>query len=108
VTGRRKETELASRLAELGIAADELAAMIDRDPDEVAGWVDGAAEPDADARVLLRIVTDPERSHAAQLGAQRVRDTYVRDMRGDAATLAEIETPGDGAGYQGETGGAPV
>lgn len=98
-------TELAARLAALDIDAAEVAAIIRRPVDEVEAWVAGDAEADAEARILLRIFMDPDRAHAAQLAAERVRSSYIRDMRGEAATLAGIESPGHGTGYQGETGG---
>ncbi len=98
---------LAARLGALGIEPDELAAIIRRPADEVAAWVTGDAEPDGEAKVLLRLVMDPERSHAAALAVQRVRESYTRDMRGEAATLAGIETPNYGSGHQGATGGRP-
>ena len=104
----RKETELAARLAELDITPAELATIIRRPADEVAAWVAGDAEPDGEAKILLRIVTDPERAHAAALAVQRVRDGFTRDMRGDAATLAGITAvPANGAGHHGPTGGRP-
>lgn len=98
---------LAERLAVLGIEAAELAAIVKRPADEVEGWVSGDSEPDAEARVLLRLVMDPERAHAAALAVQRVRDSWTADLRGDGVAYAGIETPGYGSGHQGETGGRP-
>jgi DNA-binding transcriptional regulator YiaG len=100
-------TALADRLAVLGIEAAEVAAIIRRPAEEVEQWVSGDAEPDAAARILLRLFMDPERSHAAQLAAERVRHTYTRDLRGEAAEHAGIEAPAYGGGHTGETGGRP-
>lgn len=97
-------TELAARLAELEIAAAELAAIIRRPVEQVEAWVAGDAEPDADARVLMRVLSD---DHRAALAVQRVRDGWTANLQGDAATFAGIETPGNGSGYQGATGGRP-
>jgi hypothetical protein len=89
-----KSSALADRLAELGgIEAGELALIVKRDPAEVSAWIDGSAEPDAAARVLLRIVFDPEREHAVNLAVERVRNTHTRDLRGDGMTYAGIDPP---------------
>lgn len=96
---------LAARLDALGIEAGELAAIIRRPVDEVAAWVAGDAEPDAEARVLLRVLSD---DHIATLAVQRVRDRWTADLRGDGAAYAGIEgAPPYGGGHTGETGGRP-
>jgi hypothetical protein len=100
-----KSTALADRLATLGIAPDELAAMIRRPVDEVEAWVAGDVDPDGEARVLLRVLAD---DHRAALAVQRVRDGWTADLRGDGAAYAGIEgVPPYGGGHTGETGGRP-
>ena len=87
---RRKETELAARLDVLGIEPDELAAILrDRYPVElVEQWIAGTASPDAEAKVYLRLIFDPEREHAAQLAAEKVRKTFHRTYAdGDRGAL---------------------
>jgi hypothetical protein len=101
-------TALADRLAALGgVTGAELAAIVRRPVAEVETWIAGDAEPDGEAKILLRLVMDPARAHAAALAVQRVRGSFTRDMRGEAATLADIEPPPYGGGHAGSTGGHP-
>jgi hypothetical protein len=94
-----------ARLVSLGIYSAELAQIIGCDASLIDRWREGRGAPDADARVLLRVLSD---DHRAALAVQRVRDGFTRDMRGDAAKLAGIEAvPPDGSGHHGTTGGRP-
>jgi hypothetical protein len=102
------QPSLAQRLSELNITPDELAAIIDRTAEEVETWVSGDAEPDGEAKILLRLITDPERTHAATLAAERIRGRWEQSLKGDARTYAELERqPAFGSGFHGATGGRP-
>ncbi len=103
----RKATALTARIAELGITSDELAAILRRDPAEVEEWVTGDADPDAEARVLLRLVMDPERTHAAQLAAERIRSKRTQGWGGED-WQSDGKRPSYGSGHTGATGGQPV
>lgn len=100
----RKETELADRLAALGISAAELAAIVRRPVAEVETWIEGDAEPDAEARILLRVL---DQDHVAELAAERVRHMRTMPLRGgDDWQTAGIDRP-YGGGHAGTTGGQP-
>jgi hypothetical protein len=99
-------TDLAARLNVLGISIEELVAIL-RDrytPAEIEAWIDGKADPDPEAKVLLRIVTDPAREHAARLAVARIRGRQTRDLRGDGATRSGIETVPYGTAHTGTDG----
>jgi hypothetical protein len=99
---------LAARLGVLDIDAAEVAAIVRRPVEDVEAWIAGDAEPDAEARVLLRLFMDPERTHAAQLAAERVRNSYTDNLAGDGVAYAGIEgVPAYGGGHTGATGGRP-
>lgn len=88
----RKETELAVRLDALGIAAAELAATVRRPVEDVEAWVAGAAEPDAEAKVLLRILDDDA---DALRRVEQLRRAFRRTWEGDhAAQDTATETVG--------------
>jgi hypothetical protein len=97
------KSALAQRLAELGdVSAAELAAILRRDEAEVAAWIDGAAEPDPDARVLLRVL---DQDVPAALAVERVRSMRVMPLkRGDDWQTADVERPYAG-GYSGPDAG---
>jgi len=95
---------LAERLETLGISAPELAVIVRRTVEDVEALIEGA-EPDAETRILLRLVMDPERAHAAKLAAERVRSMRTLPLRqGEDWQTAGIEPP-YGSGHQGATGG---
>ena len=100
----RKATALAARLDALGITADEASQIVKRDPAEVASWVEGTAEPDGEGRILLRLFMDVERTHAAQLAAERIRSKRTQSLHGDDWQTEGIDRP-YGSGHQGTTGG---
>lgn len=96
------------RLVSLGIYSDELAQIIGRDAALIEKWREGRAKPDAEARVLLRVLDD---DHRATLAVQRVRDGVVRDWRSDGARapagFAAVPPYGGGGEHTGTTGGRP-
>lgn len=95
----------SARLTSLGIYSDELAQIIGVSAATIDRWREGRGKPNAEARVLLRVLDD---DHRATLAVERVRHGFTRDMRGDAATLAGVEAvPPDGSGHHGTTGGRP-
>lgn len=102
----RKETELSARLVALNITPAELAAIITRPVDDVAAWVAGDAEPDPEAKILLRLVIDPARTLAAELAAEYVRSKQTVPLGGEDWQSAEVERP-YGGGFTGTTGGRP-
>jgi hypothetical protein len=98
-------TPLADRLAELGgVAPAELAAIIRRPVEQVESWIDGSAEPDGEARILLRVLDD---SHTAALAVARIRGRQTRDLRGDGMLKSGIEAIPHPGGFTGTTGGPP-
>jgi hypothetical protein len=100
----RKETELASRLAELGITAAELADIVGRSVEEVEGWVKAEAPLGGEAAVLVRFLAD---AADAQRRVNHLRNAYQGDMRGAGVNYAGISGVPYGSGRQGATGGAP-
>lgn len=99
----RKPSPLAERLAELSITADELAAIVKRDPAEVAAWIDGSTEPDAEAAVLLRVLDDDA---DALRRVQRVRNKRTQPLKGDDWQTKSVDIP-YGGGYAGADAGRP-
>lgn len=106
MTVRKRKSELASRLAALNISGDELAAILRRPAEDVAKWIDGG-EPDAEAKILLRLIMDPERTHAAGLAAERVRHMATIPLRGNEDACTEGIEPPYGGGYAGTDAGRP-
>jgi hypothetical protein len=101
----RKPTPLAGRLAELRVTAAELAAVIGRPVELVEGWTAGDAEPDAEAKILLRVLDNP---HAAELAVERIRNGHTRNLRSDAELYGGLPSAPYGTGDEGKaTGGVP-
>jgi|GEM_PF-5343271 len=96
-----KETSLRVRLANLGIGADECATLIHRPVSEVLQWVEGMADPDADARVLLRFLAN---ELDAIRRVEQLRRTYIQSLDGDRHDGVRVPYAG---GYAGVTGGRP-
>lgn len=103
MTKKRTPSPLAARLDALGIEAAELAAIIKRDPAEVAAWIDGSAEPDAEAAVLLRVLDDDA---DALRRVQRVRNMRTQPLKGDDWQTKHVDIP-YGGGYAGSDAGRP-
>jgi hypothetical protein len=103
-----KATDLAARLSELQITADEAAQIVKRGPAEVTSWVEGTAEPDGEGKILLRLFMDVDRTHAAQLAVERIRSRRaLGNWYGEDWQTADVERPSYGSGHSGATGGQP-
>lgn len=86
-------------MAELEASDVEVAALIDRDPQEVRDWRQGKTDIDADGQVLLRVFLADDPS-GAERALERIRMRQTRNMVGEGAEHSGV-TPPYGGGFQG-------
>lgn len=95
---------LAARMQELGATDSEVAELAATDAERVADWREGETEIDGASAIRLRSFLADGNGGAAAL--ERIRTRRHRDMRGDAATQAGIESVPMSGGYMGADAGA--
>jgi hypothetical protein len=91
-------------MATLDATDAEVGELIGRSPEQIEAMRKGDTEIDAETRILLRpfLADDP---HAGGLALEKLRNTQVRDLRGDGAEKAGIEDVPHAGGFTGATGG---
>lgn len=89
------------RLISLGILSAELAQIIGRSAAVIDKWREGRSKPDAEARVLLRVLDD---DHVATLAAERIRSRRTQSIHGEDWQSAGVEVP-YGGGFAGADAG---
>jgi hypothetical protein len=94
--------DLKQRLATLGISPEVLAVMVRRPLSDVETWMKSTGPIGGEAAILLRCLAD---DHRATIAAEKVRNTYVRDLRGEAPERHGLPVPATGGGTA--TGGPP-